>query len=77
MVNYLAKPQPPVDEYYYEEDSCEMNEKMGGFCRMPKAQIRIIGAKVKEIKVGTFGITTERVTMFEMETTTAETTSTK
>ena len=32
---------------------------------------------VKEIKVGTMGITNERVTMFEMATTTATTTSTR
>ena len=37
--------------------------------RTPKAPIRRIGAKVMEIKVGTIGITTERVIMFEMETT--------
>ena len=43
---------------------------------MPKASIRIIGAKVKEIKVGTMVITTERVIMFEMEITTATITST-
>ena len=35
-----------------------------------------ICAKVKEIKVGYMGIKTERVTMFEMETTTVTTTST-
>ena len=39
--------------------------------RMPKALIRRIGAKVNEIKVGTMGITTERVIIFEMETATA------
>ena len=25
-VNYLAKPPPPNDECYYEEDSCAINE---------------------------------------------------
>ena len=39
---------------------------------MPKAPI---SAKVKEIKVGTMGIIIERVTMFEIATTTAKTTS--
>ena len=30
-VNYLAKPLPSIDECYYEEDSYEVNEQMGGF----------------------------------------------
>ena len=47
--------------------------RLGVFDRTPKAPIRRIGTEVKEIKVGTMGITTERVTMFEMETTTATT----
>ena len=42
----------------------------------PKAQIRIIGAKVKGTKVGTMVTTTVRVIMSEMETTTVTTTST-
>ena len=37
----------------------------------PKAQIRIIGAKVKGTKVGTMVTITVRVIMSEMETTTA------
>ena len=41
-----------------------------------KAQIRIIGAKVKGTKVGTMVTITVRVIMSEMETTTATTTST-
>ena len=44
--------------------------------RAPKDQIRIIGAKVKETKVGTMVTITVRVIMSEMETTTATTTST-
>ena len=44
--------------------------------RAPKAQIRIIGAKVKETKVGTMVTTTVRVIMSEMETTTVTTTLT-
>ena len=44
---------------------------------MPKAPIRRIGANVKEIKVGTMGITIERSIMFEMQTTTKTTTSTE
>ena len=42
----------------------------------PKAQIRIIGAKVKGTKVGTMVTTTVRVIMSKMETTTATTTLT-
>ena len=41
----------------------------------PKAQIRIIGAKVKETKVRTMVTKTVRVIIFEMETTDAKTTS--
>ena len=44
--------------------------------RAPKAQIRIIGAKVKGTKVGSMVTTIVRVIMSEMETTTATTTST-
>ena len=50
--------------------------RRGVFDRTPKDPIRRISAKVKEIKVGTMGITTERVIMFEMETATAIITST-
>ena len=42
---------------------------------MPKAQIRRIGAKVKETKVGSLVTIPGRVIMSEMETTTAITTS--
>ena len=42
----------------------------------PKAQIKIIGTKVKGTKVGTIVTTTVRVIMSEMETTTATTTLT-
>ena len=42
----------------------------------PKAQIRIIGAKVKGTKVGTMITITVRVIMSEMETSTATTNST-
>ena len=42
----------------------------------PKAQIKIIGAKVKGTKVGTMVTTIVRVIMSEMETTIATTTST-
>ena len=36
VVNYLAKPPPLVDEYYYEEDSYAANDQTGGF--WPNAQ---------------------------------------
>ena len=45
--------------------------------RASKAQIRIIGAKVKGTKVGSMVTTTVRDIMSEMEITTATTTSTK
>ena len=44
--------------------------------RVPKAKIRIIGAKVKGLKVGSMVTITVRVIMSEMETTTATTTLT-
>ena len=44
---------------------------------MPKAQIRIIGAKVKGTKVGSIVAITVRVNMSENETTAATTTSTR
>ena len=42
----------------------------------PNAKIRIIGAKVKGTKVGTLVTTTVRITMSEIETTTATATLT-
>ena len=44
--------------------------------RVRKAQIKRIGSKVKETKVGSMVTITVRVIMSEMETTTATTTST-
>ena len=49
--------------------------RRGVSARTPKDPIRRIGTKVKEIKVETMGITIEKVIMFEMETTTATTTT--
>ena len=60
-VNYFSKPPPPNEECYYEEDSFAMNEQTGVSDRMPKAQIRRIGAKVKETKVGSMVTTNVRV----------------
>ena len=73
----MAKLPPPNDECCYAEDTYAVNEQMGVSDQAPKAQIRIIGAKVKGTKVGTMVTTTVRVILFEMETTTATTTSTR
>ena len=51
--------------------------RWGFFDEAPKAQIRIIVAKVKGTKVGTMVTTTVRVIMSEMETRTATTTLTR
>ena len=72
----MAKPLPPNDECYYVEDTYAVNEKTGVFDQAPKAQIKIIGAKVKGTKVGSMVTTILWVIMSEMETTTATTTST-
>ena len=73
----MSKPPPPNDECYYEENSYAVNEQPGGFDRVSKAQIRRIGAKVNETKVGSIVTITERVIMSEMETKTATTSSTR
>ena len=44
--------------------------------RVPKSQIKRIGAKVKETKVGSMVTINVRVMIFEMKITTAKTTST-
>ena len=75
-MNYLSKPPPQNDECYYKEDSYAVNEQPGVSDRVPKAQIKIIGAKVKGTKVKTMVTITVRVIMSEMETTTVTTTST-
>ena len=72
----MSKPPPPNDECYYAEDTYAVNEQTGGFDQAPKAQIRIIGAKVKGTKVRTMVTITMMVIISEMETTTAKTTST-
>ena len=48
---------------------------MGGFLPNTQGSIRIICVKVKEIKVGTMGIIIEREIMFDIQNTTATTTS--
>ena len=72
----MSKLPPPNDECYYEEDSYAVNEQMGGFDRVPKAQIRRIGENVKETKVGSMVTITVRVILCNMETTTAKPTLT-
>ena len=72
----MSKPPPPNDECYYEENSYAINEQTGVSDRVPKDQIRRVGAKVKETKVGSTVTITVRVIMSEMEITTAITTST-
>ena len=64
--NYLPKPPPPNDECYYAEDFYAINEQTGVFDRAPKAQIRIIGAKIKGTKVESMVTITVRVIMSEM-----------
>ena len=49
----------------------------GVFDRVPMSQIKRIGSKVKETKVESMVTKTMRVITFEMETTTATTTSTE
>ena len=75
-LNYLSKPQPPSDECYYEENSYAVMNSRGVSGRVPKAQIRRIGAKFKETKVGSMVTIIGMVIMSEIETTTATTTST-
>ena len=76
-VNYLSKPQPPNDKCYYAEETYAVNEQTGVSDRAPKAQIRIISAKVKGTKVGSMVTITVRVIMSKMENTTVTTTSTR
>ena len=75
-VNYMSKPLPPNDECYYADDSYEVNEKTGGF--RPSAQVsnQENWRHGQGNHVGTIVTTTMRVIMYEMETTTATTTST-
>ena len=75
-MNYLSKPPLLVDEYYYDKDAYAVNDQTGRF------QPNIQGSNQKnwcqkETKVVTMVITTERVNMFEMGTTTVKITLTK
>ena len=75
VVNYMCTPPPLNDEYYYYEvHSYKVNKHRGVSDRVPKAQLRIIGAKVKEMKVGSMVNITLIVIMSEMEITTTTTT---
>ena len=67
----LSKPLPPHDECYYAKGSYSANEQRGVSDRVPKAQFRRIGTKVRSMVTITM-----RVIMSEMETITATTTST-
>ena len=71
-VNYLTKPPPSVDEYYYEEDVYAINDQNWGFQQNAKALIRKICTKVKETKVKIIVTTTESFNMFEMRSTAAK-----
>ena len=73
----MSKPPPPNDECYYAEDSNAVNEQTGGFQQSVKAQIRIIGAKVKGTKVGTMVTTIVRFIMSQKVTTTTTKTLTE
>ena len=63
-MNYLTKQPPPIGEYYYEED-------FGAFQRNSQSFNQENRCQGQEIKVKTMVITTNRVTMFDMETTIA------
>uniref|UniRef100_M1DV75 Integrase core domain containing protein n=1 Tax=Solanum tuberosum TaxID=4113 RepID=M1DV75_SOLTU len=62
-VNYVTRTLPPVEECYYEEDAYVVNDQTGVSDQMPKDPTRKISAKVKETKVGTMEITTEKITI--------------
>ena len=72
----MSKQPPPNDKCYYEKSFYAVNEQTRVSNPAPKAQIRIIGAKVKGTKVGSMVNITVRVIMCEMENTTATKTST-
>uniref|UniRef100_M1DY00 Integrase core domain containing protein n=1 Tax=Solanum tuberosum TaxID=4113 RepID=M1DY00_SOLTU len=73
VVNYLTRNPPSIEECYYEEDAYTVNDQTGVSDQTPKVPIRIIGAKVKETKVGTVATITERVNMSGMGTSIATT----
>lgn len=50
--------EPSHDDYEYEEDAYYMNDQQGVPGLTPKDPIRILGAKVKGIIIGTMEITT-------------------
>lgn len=57
LVSYQGS-APGYDDYNYEEDACYVNEQMEGFRTNDLGSHRIIGTKVKEIKVETITETT-------------------
>ncbi|XP_069147993.1 uncharacterized protein [Solanum lycopersicum] len=66
-VNYLSKPPPANDECYFAEDYYAVNEQTRVFDRVPKAQIRRIGAKVKGTKVGSMKLDTHAISIKHIE----------
>ena len=75
-VNYLAKPPPPNDECYYEEDTYALNDQIGGFQPSAQGSNQDNWRQGQGTKVETMVTTILRVIMSEMETTTTTTTLT-
>ena len=75
-VNYLSKPPPTMMNAIMRRIPMQEMCRRGVSDGVPKAQIRIIGAKVKGTKVGSMVTITVSVIMFDKDITTATKTST-